>query len=193
MPPRCPKGERRNNTTKKCVANSRLNQGMQIVKTIDDGDCMFAAFAMAYKNQPWPVAQQPRLAQYVRESVVETMKKKSFWETKELPFLLEEDDRERLQNYVRANIITQKSVDLAYAYPAKGSTAAYISIMEKPGMWGGTIELQALTETFDCDIILSTKGQSTRHTITAPIHDGHAPVYMYYNGINHYEAIVREE
>jgi|APGre2960657444_1045066.scaffolds.fasta_scaffold59138_2 hypothetical protein len=155
---------------------------MPRVPTLNTGDCLFAAFAISITGRRMPFDAQMRAATTLRRAVGARMRTRAFWRGVPRSALLEAPDVARL----RALQVPSATLDMALTYPAAGSRAAYIDIMERHGVWGGFLELRALAEMYNVRIrIVPLLGPE----YTAAGHMHHRVVRLFLHA-NHYEGIV---
>ncbi len=151
-----------------------------VVKTIDNGDCLFAAFAIAFKGDALTAERQQTLARNLRIQAVTQMRRPGFWKDVGAP-ILDPADVVRL----RAERVPADVIAAALRYPAKGSREAYRAIMRTPRTWGGHLEIKALSQVYKVRVILvGATGE-----FTAAGHRYRKAVKMFYSG-NHYSGIV---
>jgi hypothetical protein len=151
-----------------------------VVPTIDNGDCLFAAFAIAFKGEALATEQQRRLARVLRIQAVTQMAKPAFWRDVIAPILDQADVARLLCSRVPSALI-----NAAMTFPARGARKAYISIMKTAGTWGGHLEIKALSQVYKVRVVLvGGTGE-----FTAAGHRYNKVIKMAYSG-NHYSGIV---
>ena len=155
---------------------------MPRVPTLQTGDCLFAAFSISITGRPMPFEAQMRAATTLRRAVGAHMRTHAFWRGVPRSALLEPSDVARLR---ALPTVPPAMLDAALTYPAAGSRAAYIDIMERQGVWGGFLELRALAEMYAVRIrIVPLLGTE----YTAAGHRHHRVVRLFLHA-NHYEGI----
>ena len=151
-----------------------------IVPTIDNGDCLFAAFAIAFKGEALTKERQQTLARNLRIQATMQMRRPGFWKDVGAP-ILDAADIFRL----RAERVPAESIAAALRYPAKGSREAYRAIIRTPRTWGGHLEIKALSQVYKVRVVLvGNDGE-----FTAAGHRYTRAIKMFYSG-NHYSGIV---
>jgi hypothetical protein len=157
---------------------------MRKYSTIDNGDCLFAAFVMAYKHRHWPASVQKRLAATVREQVAEHIAAANGYV---MSAPLEKADVRRILR-MKNSLISKD--DIANAATNHGNVnkwkRAYSRIIGTPGVWGGGLELSVLSDLFEVQIVIF----SGDDVITiGEIHADNGTVYLLYEGRSHYSAM----
>jgi hypothetical protein len=70
---------------------------------------------------------------------------------------------------------------------------AYLGRMRKPGQWGDHIELVALREIFNVNIVVYAQGSVEKpNTLGFPLYEGLQTLMVSYHGGNHYNSITRQ-
>jgi hypothetical protein len=153
---------------------------MKQVDTIADGNCMFAAFAMAIRNAAYNRHQQSALAKLIRSMVTRYMTDvPGFWER------FRATGAELVDQDIAAYLPKTKDAAIAATWPAPGAKEAYIRLMSRNGVWGGHLELTALGELFSRRIVVHLPNART-------IGIGQHPktVHLHYVPDNHYSAMI---
>jgi cell wall-associated NlpC family hydrolase len=154
---------------------------MRVYKTIANGDCMFAAFAMAYSHKDLTYPMQKKAAAAVRKQVADHLATTPGYI---LGPPLEARDMERLP----ARGISDSN--LRNAMDNHGNIqkyiAAYARIIGTPRVWGGGIELSALSDLYEVEIVIFSE---TDNYTVGERHASNGRVYLWYEGGIHYSAM----
>jgi hypothetical protein len=151
------------------------------IPTLNNGDCLFAAFAISITGRRMPFEAQMRAATKLRRAAGVHMRTRAFWQGVPRSALLEAPDVARL----RALPVPSATLDAVLTYPAAGSRAAYIDIMERQGVWGGFLELRALAEMYSV-LIRIVPLLGAEYTAAGHMHQRVVRLFLH---ANHYEGI----
>lgn len=158
---------------------------MRKYSTINNGDCLFAAFIMAYKHTHWPQSMQKRIALVVRRQVAEHIVMANGYL---VSAPLEKADVKRILNMKNPDISRDNIINAATNHGnVMKWKRAYSRIIGTPGVWGGGTELSVLSDLFEVQIqVISGNGD------VVSIGENHADngtVYLMYEGNSHYSAM----
>lgn len=187
------------------------------VKTISNGDCLFAAFGMAKRGIILPVEKQAGLADKYRQIAVHYMGTQDFQDRVLLDHVYAAIDEVRLDRPVAEKMrhtierlpinATMKKYYTSRLRTVMNNTRsgatrlnAYRNVMSISGMWSTPLELEALSHRFKVPVILVVD-PSFKHNVPSKIKPGTIwqrsgvqypgpPVFVLSNGVNHYEALV---
>ena len=183
--------------------------GFVLVKTIDDGDCMFAAAGMAYFGNAYSVKHQKNLAINLRRQVTAYMSSPAaqgeFWAPK------------FRDGTVYAIDGFPSLLSSPRAFRKQRQMETYIAKMRRSGEWGGQLELEVLSRIMNRRIIVISMKRSVNRSQNTPlrarkysstpslfnaqkvyrivISGTPAPkkaIYIFHRDGNHYEALLNK-
>ena len=184
------------------------------VPTISNGDCLFAAFAMSKRRVYANESTQRIMALKMRKMAVEYMVSNEFSEKAPphtfLEFISDKDFTKMYEgiNSIRnKNERNMKTADLNKMHGIRvgDNLKAYANVMSIPGMWGSTIEIEALAHMFKVPVIvlrsdafqhnhlvsLQSVKPEVRHIAGAEyLTENKTPVFLRYLSYGHYEALI---
>jgi len=193
---------------------------LRAIDTIKDGNCLFAAYAMASGMGPLNQRDQLAAAADLRKKTTNFIMLNHRYEM----FVGKEQlgagffrydqaqhmDMERLLTQRPYQHLLQNYEAVKYNAPEEGQSEldarfAYARIMSTPGIWGGVPELYAIAMMTRRDIVLYqggmpggviNTGRNARRYTLISWNDNQArspdPVYLHYNGRTHYTALVMD-
>lgn len=157
---------------------------MQTYTTIKNGDCLFAAFAMAYKHIHWPQSVQKRLAAVVRKQVADHIAAADGYL---VSAPLEKADVQRILRMKHPDISKDNILNAAANHGnVRKWKRAYSRIIGTPGVWGGGMELSVLSDLFEVEIQVFSGKDVIR---IGENHADNGTVYLRYEGNSHYSAM----
>lgn len=156
--------------------------------TIANGDCLFAAFLMAYKRKRFSQSEQKRISATLREQVADHILDEDKYI---ISRPLENVDVARIQkmnpNVSKRNLRNASNVDVSnFDASVQKWKRAYSRIIRTPGVWGGGIEIAVLADLFEVQITIFS---DTDIYTEGHVHADNGTVYLYYEGNNHYSAM----
>jgi hypothetical protein len=193
---------------------------LRAIDTIKDGNCLFAAYAMASGMGPLNQRDQLAAAADLRKKTTNFIMLNHRYEM----FVGKEQlgagffrydqaqhmDMERLLTQRPYQHLLQNYEAVKYNAPEEGQSEldarfAYARIMSTPGIWGGVPELYAIAMMTRRDIVLYqggmpggviNTGRNARRYTLISWNDNQArspdPVFLHYNGRTHYTALVKD-
>ena len=193
---------------------------LRAIDTIQDGNCLFAAYAMASGMGPLNQREQLAAAADLRQQVTNFMMTSHiygmFVDKEQLGPAFFRYDRaqhesmERLLTQTQKPQLLQNYQQVKYNAPEEGQSTydaryAYVRIMSTPGIWGGVPELYAIAILTKRDIVLYqggmpggviNTGRNARMYTLISWNNNQArspdPVFLHYNGRTHYTALVKD-
>ena len=127
------------------------------VRTLDNGDCLFAAFAQARRGLKMPMAMQKQHALKLRAKVVAFMARSSRFNSQWARVdtrVSEADQRRQARVLEQLNNLPRSVYQRFVKNAARGNRHAYAELMSLPGMWGGEPELHALAHMYRVPIVI---------------------------------------
>ena len=149
---------------------------MRKYSTISNGDCLFAAFAMAWKQERLTPARQKQMAALMRSQVAEAILDGQYIVTVPL-------EAEDVSAFLENPAISRQ--DIKNASENHGNyqkwKRAYSRIIGTPQAWAGGIELEVLSDLYDVRIIvISDESILQAGQSSAPGENGN--VYLFREG-----------
>lgn len=156
---------------------------MRKYSTIANGDCLFAAFAMAYREKRRSMTDQLKDAAIVRRQVVDFLARHPEYFV--LPPIHYEEDIQRMR---QTPGVSEKDISNAsnWKTPATWKNA-YLRIIGTPGAWSGSLEIQALTHLYEVKIVVNNR-KDMRFDVGGEEYEANGTVYLDYDG-DHFSAM----
>jgi len=182
--------------------------GFVLVKTIDDGDCMFAAAGMAYFGKAYSAKDQKTIAVNLRRRVTAYMSSPAarldFWAPK-----FRDGTVYAIDGF--PSLLTSPR-----AFRKQRQTDTYIAKMRRSGEWGGQLELEVLSRIMNRRIIVISMKRSVNRSQNTPLRakrysstpslfnaqkvyrivisgtPAKKAIYIFHRDGNHYEALLNK-
>lgn len=172
-----------------------------VVQTINDGDCLFAAFAISRHKKIYTHAEQRVRAARYRELVTRAMTTDpafiAWWNNTYVPFTGGVPINVEFQRQIRGRFArrsAQRREDVERAF--RGDLSAYAAVMRTPKTWAGTPELHMLAQLYSATIVVLCSNDDGYYVYQKIVPLDGAPstetIFVYYNGINHFSGFLSE-
>lgn len=198
----------------------RNSVSVKVIPTISDGDCLFAACAMGLEGRAMGYAEQRIAARKFRDATVQFMRTSTEFQELISSFPREEgaiqigdphdaekdqDEQSKVLEIIRNNpialaVFKKARVGSNANQSFRSMLAAYTTIMAIPGVWARHTEVIAISMMTQRHIILKiadevpsqfrVNARNANVTLVEAGTPSSAPLYIHYNGRNHYQALL---